>query len=166
MPEALSLSLSVSKAIALADQSPRAIERREMNRVYKRLVDNGFLSTTKKGTKSFYQITEKGSELARRFEYDSVHLKQEKRWDGQWRIVIFDIPEKLRTKRNILRGALKRIGFIKIQQSVWVYPYDVSDLLILIRKDLSLYRFVVYILADTIERERNIAQRFGLERYL
>lgn len=166
VPEMLSSSFSVSKALKLTDPSVRAVERRDMNRVYKRLIEQGHLVSVQKGDVRFYNLTDKGRELARRFEYSNVRLKPKKGWDGQWRIIIFDIPERMRVKRNILRDALKRIGFIKLQHSVWVYPHDVSDLLILIRKDLSLYRHVLYILADTIERERDIAERFGLERYL
>lgn len=40
-------------------------------------------------------------------------------WDGRWRLVIFDIPEKRRSARDLLRSKLKQWGFVHWQKSVW-----------------------------------------------
>ena len=37
-------------------------------------------------------------------------------------IIAFDIPERLRRKREWLRRELLNLGFIKLQQSVWLGP--------------------------------------------
>ena len=52
---------------------------------------------------------------------------QNKRWDKRWRILIFDIPEKIRWKRDVFRGKLKTLGFGMVQQSVWVSPHPFED---------------------------------------
>ena len=39
-------------------------------------------------------------------------------------MIIFDIPEKRRQDRDLLRDALVDMGYQKLQQSVWVCPYD------------------------------------------
>ncbi len=44
-----------------------------------------------------------------------------------WRIVLFDIPEDAKIKREVLRGKLKELGFTMIQRSVWVIPYPCED---------------------------------------
>ena len=46
------------------------------------------------------------------------------KWDKQWRVVSFDIPEKVRYSRLKLRITLRDIGFVKLQNSLWAYPYD------------------------------------------
>ena|SRR3989344_9295451 len=167
VPNALSISLSVSQALKAADMDAHALARREMSRVYRKLLAQGQIKMIdKKDGVSHYALTEKGKELAQRFEYQNIRLKPKKGWDRQWRIIIFDIPERLRGKRDVLRDALRRVGFIKLQQSVWVYPHDCAELVVLIRKDLHLYTYVLYIVADTIEREREIAKKFGIEKYL
>lgn len=48
-------------------------------------------------------------------------------WDGNWMFVIFDIPEKLRFKRNILRAYLERWKFGRLQDSVWVSVRDATE---------------------------------------
>lgn len=50
-------------------------------------------------------------------------------WDGHWRIVLFDIPEGKRQRRDLLRRHLKQLGFGQWQKSVWVSPFKVEELL-------------------------------------
>lgn len=51
---------------------------------------------------------------------------KEKRKDGKWIMLMFDIPEKYRKSRDLLRSILHSLGYKLFQQSVWVTPYDVS----------------------------------------
>jgi phenylacetic acid degradation operon negative regulatory protein len=48
-------------------------------------------------------------------------------WDGQWRLVLFDVPEARRAKRNQLRRYLHSCGFGYLQNSVWITPDPVHD---------------------------------------
>lgn len=50
-------------------------------------------------------------------------------WDGRLHLVTYDIPEALKTKREMLRGYLRRIGCAKLQDSVWITPYNPIDTL-------------------------------------
>lgn len=52
---------------------------------------------------------------------------QNRHWDKKWRILIFDIPEKIRWKRDVFRDKLKTLGFGMIQQSAWVSPHPFED---------------------------------------
>jgi DNA-binding transcriptional regulator PaaX len=47
--------------------------------------------------------------------------------DGVWKLVIFDIPEKHKYVRSVLRGKLKQLHFKKWQNSIWVSPYELSS---------------------------------------
>jgi CRISPR-associated endonuclease Cas2 len=46
--------------------------------------------------------------------------------DGVWRLVIFDIPEKQRQVRNVIRAKLVSLGFKKWQNSIWISPYTMA----------------------------------------
>ena len=39
----------------------------------------------------------------------------------------FDIPEKLKRAREVLRDKLKDIGFIELQKSVFAHPFECED---------------------------------------
>jgi len=43
-------------------------------------------------------------------------------WDGQWRMVVFDVPVQRNSERQRLRRYLRERGFGCLQQSVWITP--------------------------------------------
>lgn len=90
------------------------------------------------------------------------HICKPKKWDGKWRILIFDISEKRKRDRDKLRFILRSIGFFKLQNSVWVYPYDCEDLINLLKTDLHIGKAILYIVADKIEYDINLKKRFDL----
>ncbi len=48
-------------------------------------------------------------------------------WDELWRIVSYDIPEKNRNKRRLIRQNLYELGFKQLQRSVWLSPLSVDE---------------------------------------
>lgn len=50
-----------------------------------------------------------------------------KKWDGIWRLVSFDIPEKEAKLRKWLRKKLKELGFGMLQESLWLIPHDLGQ---------------------------------------
>ena len=51
----------------------------------------------------------------------------DRRWDGKWRMIVFDLPEKRNASRVRLRRVLKERGFGYLQQSVWISPDPLDD---------------------------------------
>lgn len=68
-------------------------------------------------------------------------LDKEAEWNGFWWAIAFDIPEKKRQARDLLRRELKAMHFVEIQKSIWVTPYNIEkELSILLKlwlKDLG-----------------------------
>lgn len=90
------------------------------------------------------------------------HTQIPRKWDGRWRVVIFDIKEERRHLRARLRDMLEQIGFIKLQNSVWVYPFDCEDLVTLIKQDYRVGKEVLYMIADSIESDKQLRGHYGL----
>lgn len=57
-------------------------------------------------------------------QYDEKRI-----WDGRMHLVTYDIPEKRRGDRELLREYLKRLGCGRLQDSVWITPYNPIDTL-------------------------------------
>jgi len=70
---------------------------------------------------------------------------EKKKWDGWWRLLIFDVPESLRRLRNLYRRRLKDLGFGQLQQSVWLSPNDLLDRAERLAKRMGLLDYI-YIL--------------------
>ena len=68
-------------------------------------------------------LTETGRSRLLAYQVEELAIERPKKWDDQWRLVIFDIPVKQKVARDILRGRLKLLGFRQLQESVWIHPY-------------------------------------------
>jgi len=69
-----------------------------------------------------YRLTEKGIDKLEQIQISDFHKRR--KWNGWWRIVIFDIKEDKRAARDALRRKLKNFGFYSLQKSVFVSPFD------------------------------------------
>ena len=61
-----------------------------------------------------------------------------------------------------MRATLVNMGFHRLQDSVWVYPYDCEDLVLMLKADLKIGKNVLYIVADAIEYDTPLRVHFGL----
>jgi len=84
------------------------------------LKNGGYIKEKKIGKKRIIYLTNKGKMEVLKNEF----WKGEKKWDGKWRVIIFDIPEESSRHRDFLRRKLKWFGFKELQKSVWFIPYD------------------------------------------
>lgn len=80
-----------------------------------RLKKDGLIEKTETG---IWQITSYGKNWFAKFKNKNYHLDIPKSKNKNL-IVIFDIPEKHRPKRDLLRAELVALGFEYLQKSVW-----------------------------------------------
>ena len=107
-------------------------------------------------------ITPEGSSLLRHLQLQDIRLKKPKRWDGKWRVLIFDIPQTKNLLRDKLRRTLMAIGFIRLQDSVWIYPYDCEDLITLLKTDFRVGDQMLYMIVDSLENDDQVKEDFDL----
>ena len=86
-----------------------------------------------------------------------------KRWDKRYRLIIFDIPETKRKARDKFREYMHAFGFLRIQDSVWLSPYDCEELIDLLKIDLTIGRDVLYIITESIENDGWIREHFNID---
>ena len=128
-----------------------------------RLARNGFISFEQRGGKKFARITATGRQaLALEEQRAAIRIARKKRWDKRYRMVIFDIPERKRSTRASLRRTMRESGFLCIQGSVWIYPYDCEDLIALLKADLHIGKDVLYTIVEKIENDGWIKRHFSL----
>ncbi len=109
-----------------------------------RLKKAGFVEKKEKN----YFLTEKGKQLA---NYILARKKIfARKWDGKFRIVIFDIPEKNCKDRDWLRQEIYLIGYKKLQESVMIGEKPLPEDLIRNIKQRKIGNFVNYILAEKV----------------
>ena len=97
--------------------------RGTIKQTIKRLEERKFVVTETRGEELIVKITQAGKRWLRHYHLGGMVIERQKRWDGLWRVVVFDIPENQHHTRDIVRGWLKRLGFARLQQSVWIIPW-------------------------------------------
>src|SRR3990167_6059345 len=137
-------------------------QKYNINHSIKRLKNNGLICFEKTDRGTFARLTQKGEEKLRKFRLLGYKLKKPKRWDKKWRMLIFDIKEERKGTRDKIRFTLNRMGFLRLQDSVWVYPYDCEDYINLLKADLKIGKDLLYIVAEKIENDKSLVRFFRL----
>lgn len=98
-------------------------KKRQVRGALGRLEREGWVVKRKDVARTFYRLSPDGQkEIDRLLSY---LRNRDRSWDGSWRLVMFDIPEKQRGLRDKLRRALLGLGMGIFQGSVWVSPRDI-----------------------------------------
>jgi len=116
----------------------------------------GYINSFVGKKEKYIELTKKGRRYLFRLSLSKIKIKRPKRWDGKWRVVIFDIPEKLRHQRDIIRDKLISLGFRRIQMSVYVYPFECTREVRTISKRLFIDRCVLIMISEIIQGEKKI----------
>ena len=115
--------------------------------------DDGIISLT---------LSDLGKRRVLEFDLEKLTIKRPKRWDGIWRLVLFDVPEKRRQGRDALREKLRELGFYEWQKSAFVFPHECRNEVDFVVEVFDLRPFVRYgeLRAPTNEAELKLV--FGL----
>lgn len=133
-------------------------QREVIERSRDRMVRQGLLRREGR----YLRLTARGDQVLRTLLLRDYRSSKPPRWDGKWRIIIFDIPEYRVGLRKKVRSTLVGIGFARLQDSVWVYPYDCEDLVTLLKADFKVGKDILYLIVDTIENDRELRRYFDL----
>lgn len=115
------------------------LKKSALSEAIKRLREKGFIEKEIKDGKVILKLTNLGKEALG---------EPSEEWDGKVRIVIFDIPEKKRVVRDLLRRKLKNWGFKKWQLSVWITKRNVTEKLRSLISELGIEQWVAVIESD------------------
>jgi|SRR3989338_1601828 len=131
-------------------QSLRALKRKKLVDIY-----------TKNGNE-VVEITNEGKKKILEYNLDEMKLKVPQKWDGWWRIVIFDVPESKKIARDAISRKIKELGLYPIQKSVFVSPYLCKNEIDFIGEFFGVRDHIIYIKAKEIEGVRELKERFGI----
>mgnify|MGYP001619825039 FL=1 len=108
------------------------------------------------------KLTERGENKVLRKALGDLKVFPQEKWDGIWRIVIFDIPEKNKWAREGLRERLKRMGFYPLQKSTFATPYPCREEIEFLTQLYNIDGYVRLIETKTISLDDDLRDFFGL----
>jgi len=107
-------------------------------------------------------LTEKGMLRAINYRFRRLANKKEK-WDGKWRVVFFNVPEKFRKGRDALRYRLKMAGFHMLKESVFIFPYECEKEMRDFIKLFKMEKYVCFGVLDCVDGGQRIAEWLKLK---
>src|SRR3989338_5920281 len=163
----LSVALVAPNVLSAIKKLEEAFKRKKnlkysINDSFTRLKEKGLIEVIEINGKKVARITPKGESKLDFLDKHNFKLKIPKKWDGRWRVVIFDIKESRSRIRFLLRKTLSQIGFVRLQNSVWLYPYDCEDLISLLKADFKICKDVLYMIVEKLENDWHLRKTFNL----
>ena len=127
-----------------------------------RLKQRGLISENPHSAKKLI-LTDAGKQTIEKILLREYVIAEPIRWDGRWRMLIFDIKESRRRIRVRLRQLLSAAGFLRLQDSAWVFPYPCEEFVALLRAHLAIGTGELRALtADALESDRELRRHFDL----
>ncbi len=117
---------NIWKAQMEADRLLQHVNYDVLKEALKRARKRGWIKKTHHWN-SMPEITKEGRE---RLVSLIPKYKEKRTWDERMYLVTYDIPETHRKQRNVLRESLQKLGCGRLQDSVWMTPYDPADSLV------------------------------------
>lgn len=107
------------------------------------------------------QLTGKAKRRLSRIQFDDIAITPQVEWDHNWRIIIYDIPEKHKNARRILTGVLRRAGCFQLQKSAWITPFPCRDAVETLAAVLEIDRYISYFEAHHLDDATPLIKRFA-----
>lgn len=124
-----------------------------------RLIKSGLIEIVEEEGKEYYKLTKTG-------EIQVLVLKTrlpiQAKWDGKWRMVVFDIPEHANRERTQLRRLLLANNFCKLQASVYISPRPINREAISYLKDTGLIKYIRFARIDELDEDKDLKKKFDL----
>ncbi|MBI1754711.1 hypothetical protein HY250_02060 [Candidatus Azambacteria bacterium] len=151
------------RVVKQARKAWRDIDEESVRRSIKRLYRSEFI-----GYKEHHDgavaltLTDGGKQRVLHYHVEHMKIEKPARWDGRWRMVVFDIPERLKQGRMALSGKLKELGFYPFQKSVFIFPYPCKDEIDFIIELFNLRPYVRTLTVLEIDTDLDLRRRFHL----
>jgi DNA-binding transcriptional regulator PaaX len=141
----------------------KEIEWKRFYNSFHNLEKQGLVEMEYKGKQLYVSLTKEGKKKAGRYQIDNLRIKKPLYWDRKWRVLIFDIEEKNKIKREALRGKLKELKLYPLQKSVWVCPYNFDKEMKILKQFFGFAeKEMKIIIATEIENDKDLKNYFGL----
>ena len=134
-----------------------------LQRTIKRLQKQKLVETTEENGKQVVILTKAGRRRILKYSLDELSIQKPTHWDGRWRMVIYDVEDRRKQLRDLFRSTLRGLGFYKLQESVWLYPYPCEEQVTFLREYYGVGNEVLYVIATKLEDDTPYRTYFGLE---
>ena len=121
------------------EKSIKSLEKRE------------FIRFWYKNGKGRIELTSQGKMHLANLKAKRIKLPLNKDWDGLWRVVTFDIPEKFKTNRRRFAKVLSGTGMYNMEKSIFVFPCDCKEQIFKIAEIYEVKKYIRFMVVQSID---------------
>ena len=159
----LNLTETLLCAVALGEKlSPKFYNSQKITKASYGLRRYKFVRYIKDDKNSHYSLTSKGETKLRNLVIDDIEIKNPKKWDGKWHLVMYDFPIRFKKALNAFRFKLKQLGFFQFQKSAWIYPYHCEEEILFVADFYGVRKHIEILEVDKVLDDRKTKAHFGL----
>ena len=107
------------------------------------------------------KITQVGKERLLKYELESISIPS--KTDGHWRLIIYDVANLKRSRRDLFQKKLKELSLYPLQESVYLTPFVCENEIEYLREIFNLHKEVQILKVTGIEYEDQYKKYFGLK---
>ncbi len=175
----LLMSLAVGSVAFIGALAPALFSMAEGNglskRYSKKQLSNAFANLKnrklveiiqEKNGKTKVILTNTGEKRVKEFCFEELRIQKARKWDKKWRVLVYDIPTKPKVYNNAreaLRAKIKEIGFVQLQKSVWVCPYECEDEILFLSESYRVTKFIEIFTVDKMLHSERLKRKFKLQ---
>lgn len=108
------------------------------------------------------KITNQGKQKIIKMALDELIIEKPKIWDGKWRLISFDVPEKLARERKRFVEYLNAWDFYPLHKSVYLHAYPCFEQVEFLREYMNIGEYVRNFLVTKIENDKLFKDFFGV----
>ena len=105
-------------------------------------------------------ITNKGRQKILKYNLEDMEL--ERKTDGKWRVIIYDVANLKKYQRDIFRKMLVKLKFLRLQESVYLTPFVCDKEIEYLREMFDVGKEVLVLKVKEIENEQIYKKYFGV----
>ncbi len=162
----LGLTITPRKQLWILRSIPKELRRIDQRSIRKALSDlerDGLIAITEHTDNTFSVVlSPHATQRLGAIEMHKVARKRPKKWDQKWRLLIYDVSEDRKKSRDAIRRELQSVGFLELQHSVWIFPFDVTDVMQLLRELYDLKEELIVLTTDRFESDERFISTFHL----
>lgn len=139
----------------------RHMDKKQKERELRRIIS--YMKSTRLLSENYkhgLQITDKGRKRLNQSEFDSLRVKTPRKWDGRWRLIIYDVPEEYKEARKAFAVKLNKLGFYQLQRSAWLHPFPCREAIEIISSYYQIDKYISYIETVKIDNQRLLIDKF------
>ena len=137
-------------------------DRWKIKQSFSRLEKSGLVTRKTLKGDDFYSLTPLGTRKARQCQLKVTKITPTKKWDGLWYLVMFDVPEEKKMARRAVNFALKKLGCVQYQKSVFITPYPCKKEIDFVGDAFDIRKHIRVVVARDVEGVEAIRKSFKL----